>query len=106
MTEDEFREFNPRPGDVLHPKPMAITAISTGGSFAYVLGNKTIIFPEHIDHIERAPRVLKVGDRVRHGQNDILAGEMIGLSGLYAWVQWDGEFSPSTYALTDLEPVE
>jgi hypothetical protein len=102
MTEDEFREFNPKPGDVVHQKPTVLEAGPHPSGGVYTK-DRWIPF-DRIDRIERAPRPLEVGDRVKIGSEFV--GAVMALHGLFAWVLWDGHNSPSNERLTDLERVD
>lgn len=104
MTEEEFRANPPRPGDKVWLKPRKVEEVGTAG--VWTLGGRCY-GPEEIDHIERAPRVLKVGAPVKNIGTDTLYGTVIGLRGKWAWVlpERDGA-PPDTVNTLYLEPVD
>ena len=90
-----------RPGDIVHLKPVELTRVSASGYFvcgAHTFGNS------HIDHIERAPRPLAVGDEVRI-LDDARKTVIVGISDGWAWLKRsDGQHW--TRALEGLERVD
>lgn len=89
-----------RPGDMVFLKPLAFDGQSAHGVYvAKPDGQSMGVGFDWIDHIERAPRVLKVGDRVRLKGSELAVGVVLCIHGSDAWVGWPA-------FLTDLEPVE
>ena len=94
-----------RLGDMVFLKPLAFDGHSAHGVYvAKPDGQSMGVGFDWIDHIERAPRVLKVGDRVRtqatHRRATILA-----IDSNMAWLKGEND-NRWTVCLTDLEPVE
>jgi len=94
-----------RPGDMVFLKPLAFDGHSTHGVYvAKPDGQSMGVGLDWIDHIERAPRALKVGDRVwrktTHHRATVLA-----IDGDIAWVKGENDHR-WTAPLTDLEPIE
>lgn len=96
-----------KPGDMVFLKPVTFVGHGNG----YWLCESVPAFRQsfrasQIDHIERAPRVLKVGDRVQLGGR---TGRLSGLDGDWAWVMLDSSGNsrlPCSCLLKDLEPAE
>jgi len=92
------------PGDIVHLKPMMVDRVSIDGS---VTVGRFEFPPSVIDHIERAPRPLEVGSKVKNIGTDTLYGTVIGLRGKWAWVLPEREGAPpDTVNTLYLEPVD
>ena len=95
-----------RLGDMVFLKPMQFNGLGTYGTYgAFVTkpdGQSMAVTPEWIDHIERAPRPLAVGDRVRGGVD---RGTIHAIVGLRAAVIWDCS-TANWPLLTSLERVD
>ena len=96
-----------RPGDIVHLKPMMVDNVSPQG---FVSVGHQWFPPSVIDRIERAPRPLEVGDRVRfrtgsQGFIRAIRAEFNGKS--RAWVEFtDSAGCYTSPYLTDLERVD
>jgi hypothetical protein len=93
-----------RPGDIVHLKPMVL-AHNTGWPSLAALSVENIRRAFHkaeIDHIERAPRPLEVGDRVQGGVD---RGTIHAIVGERAAVIWDCS-TANWPLLTSLERVD
>jgi len=106
MDESEFRANPPRPGDKVWLMPHEF--VETGPTYVLVKDRRgtTYCWPNgNIDHIERAPRALKVGDRVRARWGQIPA-TILAIDEDMAWCRNVGDDDRWTIRLADLEPVE
>lgn len=95
-----------RPGDMVFLKPLTLSNARTGLGL-YICVGPYDLPTAWIDHIERAPRVLKVGAPVKNIGTDTLYGTVIGLRGKWAWVLPEREGAPpDTVNTLYLEPVD
>jgi len=95
-----------RPGDMVFLKPLAFDGHSAHGVYvAKPDGQSMGVGFDWIDHIERAPRALKVGDRVRARWGQIPA-TILAIDEDMAWCRNVGDDDRWTIRLADLEPVE
>lgn len=97
-----------RPGDMVFLKPLAFDGHSAHGVYvAKPDGQSMGVGFDWIDHIERAPRVLKVGEPAIHKPS---GGRVTVRFIEEGWVAWSanalGRKSRGWSLLTDLEPVE
>jgi len=100
-----------RPGDMVFMKPLKFIAMEGEFNFRAVGdGDDYVYGVDEIDHIERAPKILKVGDRVMWKGRARVAWEIVFLDGLQAVLKVDGHgggFTGLNLAdFTDLEPAE
>ena len=102
-----------RPGDIVYLKPQHVFWVCPNATHVTADSKygRVPLEADWIDHIERPPRVLKVGDRARYrngGSKVIIRAIHALFNGRSrAWVEFanagDNFASP---LLTDLEPVE
>lgn len=95
-----------RPGDMVFLKPIRLINPANG---YWLCANthevRQSYSADQIDHIERAPRALKVGDRVRARWGQIPA-TILAIDEDMAWCRNVGDDDRWTIRLTALEPVE
>ena len=96
-----------RPGDMVFLKPLAFDGHSAHGVYvAKPDGQSMGVGFDWIDHIERAPRVLKVGEPAIHKFSGARVKIRLIEDGWAAWVAETSGAAHGWSRLIDLEPVE